>query len=139
MYNLCDIDGFEPEFQYTNTVVIAAGINDLSRHYHSPEQVYDLLLPILKRYSRMYQYPHTTFIVCSVLRVGNRNSGINRYVDALNGYVRKFALEYENIRIFNSHQLMCSYRGSCYDNFDRNRVHLRLRPEGGRGVKNALF
>ena len=28
MYNLSDIDGFEPEFQYTNTIVIAAGIND---------------------------------------------------------------------------------------------------------------
>ena len=46
MYNLCDIDGFEPEFQYTNTVVIAAGINDLSRHYHSPEQVYFLDLSV---------------------------------------------------------------------------------------------
>ena len=38
MYNLSDIDGFEPEFQYTNTVVIAAGINDLSRQYHTPNK-----------------------------------------------------------------------------------------------------
>ena len=124
MYNLSDIDGFEPEFQYTNTVVIAAGINDLSRQYHTPEQVCDLLLPRLKRYSRMY--PNTMFIVCTVLRVAKRNSGVNQYVDALNNYVRNFALKYENIRIFNSHQLMCSYRGPSYDSFDRNGVHLRL-------------
>ena len=60
MYNLSDIDGFEPEFQYTNTVVIAAGINDLSRQYHTPEQVCDILLPRLKRYSRLY--PNTMFM-----------------------------------------------------------------------------
>ena len=123
MYNLSDIDGFEPEFQYTNTVVIAAGINDLSRQYHTPEQVCDILLPRLKRYSRLY--PNTMFIVSTVLRAAARNLGINKYVDALNNYVRKFALDYENIRIFNSHQLMSSYRGSCYDSFDHNGIYLR--------------
>ena len=129
---MSDIDGFEPEFQYTNTVVIAAGINDLSRLYHTPEQVCDILLPRLKRYSRMY--PNKMFIICTVLRVADRNSGMNKYVDVLNDYVRNFALKhenifmkiYENIRIFNSHQLMRSYRGPSYDSFDRNGVHLRL-------------
>ena len=115
MYNLSDIDDFEPEFQYTNNVVIAAGINDLSRQYHTPEQVCDILLPRLKRYSRLY--PSTMFIVSTVLRAATRNPGINNYVDALNNYVCKFALDYENIRIFNSHQLMSSYRGPCYNNF----------------------
>ena len=91
MYNLSDINGFEPEFQYTNTVVIAAGINDLSRLYHTPEQVCDILLPRLKRYSRMY--PNTMFIICTVLRVADRNSGMNKYVDVLNDYVRNFALK----------------------------------------------
>ena len=134
MYNLSDIDGFEPEFQYTNTVVIAAGINDLSRQYHTPEQVCDILLPRLKRYSRLY--PNTMFIVSTVLRAARRNPGINKYVDALNNYVRKFALDYENIRIFNSHQLMSSYRGPCYDSFDRNRIHLR--PGAVRFISNHL-
>ena len=121
MYNLSDIDGFEPEFQYTNTVVIAAGINDLSRQI---TQVCDLLLPRLKQYSRLY--PHTMFIICTVLRVAKRSSGVNQYVDALNNYVRNFALKYENITIFNSHPLICSYRGPSYDSFDRNGVHLRM-------------
>ena len=99
MYKLSDIDGFEPEFQYTNTVVMAAGINDLSKLYHTPEQVCDILLPRLKRYSRMY--PNTMFIICTVLRVADRNSGMNKYVDVLNDYERNFALKrkyfYENI------------------------------------------
>ena len=95
MYNLSDIDGFEPEFQYTNTVVIAAGINDLSRLYHTPEQVCDILLPRLKRYSRMY--PNTMFINCTVVRVADRNSGMIKYVDVLNDYMRNFALKHENI------------------------------------------
>ena len=71
MYNLSNIDDFEPEFQYTNTVVIAAGINDLSRQYYTPEQVCDILLPRLKRYSRLY--PNTMLIVSTVLRAATRN------------------------------------------------------------------
>ena len=61
-------------------------------------------------------YPNTMFIICTVFRVADRNSGMNKYVDVLNDYERNFALKHENIfmKIFEflTRTSLCAHTGA---------------------------
>ena len=55
MYYLTDFPNYQDEFEYTDNVIIAAGINDITRKYLTPEIICDAVLPrirvIYERYS----------------------------------------------------------------------------------------
>ena len=65
MYYLTDISNFEPEFENTDHVIISAGINDITRKYLPAEAICDIILPQIRRYSKMY--PRTLFTFNSVI------------------------------------------------------------------------
>ena len=54
-YYFSDFMQFEPEFQYTNTIVISAGINDLCRKRMLPREICDIVIPQLRRLSTKYR------------------------------------------------------------------------------------
>ena len=45
LYYLTDFSNYEPEFEYSDKVIISSGINDITRRYLSPEIVSDVVLP----------------------------------------------------------------------------------------------
>ena len=65
MYYLTDTPQYEAEFEYTSTVVISAGVNDLTRKRLTPEAICDVIVPQLKKYS--IRYPNTQFVINSII------------------------------------------------------------------------
>ena len=49
MYYFSDFMQYEPEFEYTDTVLISSGINDLCRKRMLPREICDIVIPQLKR------------------------------------------------------------------------------------------
>ena len=83
MYYLTDISNFEPEFESTDHVIISAGINDITRKYLPAEAICDIILPQIRRYSKMY--PKTLFTFNSVILTSCPKT--NEFVHDLNEYV----------------------------------------------------
>ena len=48
MYCLTDFPNYQDEFEYTDNVVIAAGINDIARKYLTPEIICHVVLPRIR-------------------------------------------------------------------------------------------
>ena len=48
MYYLTDFPNYQDEFEYTDNVVIAAGINDIARKHLTPEIICDVVLPRIR-------------------------------------------------------------------------------------------
>lgn len=107
-YYLSDISGFEPEFEYTKTVFIAGGINDLTRKRMTPEEIADIFVPNMRRFSSLY--PNTNFVVSSILHTSDRR--INRYIRALNMYLQDAIKNLNNVYFFNAHEVMNSFRSA---------------------------
>ena len=80
MYYVTDFSNFEPEFGYSDKIAISAGINDLARKRLTPEQICDVILPQLRKFSALY--PNSKFIINSVILTSDRQ--ISRYIFDLN-------------------------------------------------------
>ena len=63
MYYFTDFSNYEPEFGYSDKIIISAGINDLTRKRLTPEQKCDVVLPQLRRFRALY--PNSKFIIKS--------------------------------------------------------------------------
>ena len=83
MYYLTDISNYEPELEYTDTVIVSAGINDLTRKYLYPEYICDIIVPQIRRLCSKYR--KTSFIFSTILLTSC--SKTNRFVHTLNRYI----------------------------------------------------
>ena len=134
MYYLTDFMQFEPEFEYTHTVIISAGINDMFRKQMMPEEICDIVLPQLKRLSE--KYAKTVFIVNSVIHTDNRQ--LNTHIDQLNYYLKSGIDSLRNVFFFNSHRVLCSMDGrNIYtDNFG---IKMHIHNHAVQNVKRHLI
>ena len=114
MYYFTDFSNYEPEFGYSDKIIISAGINDLTRKRLTPEQICDVVLPQL-RFSALY--PNSKFIINSVLLTSDKR--INRFIFDLNRYLIKGISELENVYFFNSHSLLDRLHSDKYIYTDR--------------------
>ena len=98
-YYFSDFMQFEPEFQYTNTIVISAGINDLCRKRMLPREICDVVIPQLRRLSTKYRQKN--FVINSILHTNNRQ--LNNHVDRLNRFLKDGIKSLKNVFFFDSH------------------------------------
>lgn len=85
------IDDFSEEFSYSDIVVIASGVNDISRHGFSGLTLADYLLPKLREYCT--SYPNVDFIYSSLLPVSSRYPWLNQEIDYYNHRLLDFSLD----------------------------------------------
>ena len=60
LFYLTEFSNYEQEFEYSKRVIVSCGVNDITRRYLSPEVTSDIVLPQIKRFSKLY--PKTTFV-----------------------------------------------------------------------------
>ena len=104
-YYITDFSNYEVEFEYTDKVILSAGINDITRRYMTLESICDVIIPQLRRFSA--RYPHTTFIFNTVLLTSSPQT--NEYVHRLNRYVSEAIETLPSAILFNSHNMMCQF------------------------------
>ena len=114
MYYFSDFSNFEPEFGYCDKIVISAGINDLTRKRLTPEQICDVVLPQLRRFSALY--PNSKFIINSVILTSDRR--INKYIFDLNKYLFDGINRLKNVYFFSSHSLLDNLQSNKYIHTD---------------------
>ena len=85
LYYITDFSNYEAEFEYTDKVILSAGINDITRRYMIPESISDIIIPQLRRFSA--RYPNTTFVFTTVLLTSSPQT--NEYVHRVNRYISK--------------------------------------------------
>ena len=95
---LTDIFNFEPEFRYRKTVVISAGVNDLSCHGLRAHVLADMICNRLEKTCR--KYPKTTFLYNSILYTGH--SWLNEEIKAFNEIMFDLSLKVTNLFFFDS-------------------------------------
>ena len=104
MYYLTDTPQYEAEFEYTSTVVISAGVNDLTRKRLTPEAICDVIVPQLKKYS--IRYPNTQFVINSIILTSCKKT--NMYIRQLNSYIYDSIKYLKNVHFFNSDSILFS-------------------------------
>jgi len=86
------ITEYEREFSYTDIVIIASGINDLSRHGYTGLSLFNSFLgPKLREYCQAF--PDTDFIYSSLLPVSTKLSWLNYERNTLNRLLFELSLE----------------------------------------------
>ena len=85
------IDDYSEEFSYSDIVVIASGINDISRHGFSGLTLADYLLPKLREYCT--SYPSVQFIYSSLVPVSNKYPWLVQEVDYYNRRLFDFSMD----------------------------------------------
>ena len=100
MYYLTDVSNYEPEFSYTDIVIVSAGTNDLTRKRLLPEQICDIIVPFFKNVSA--KYPNTRFIVSSTILTSSTRQ--NSFIVKLDRYIEDSVHEFPNFHFLNSHK-----------------------------------
>ena len=95
---LTDIFNFEPEFRYRKTVIISAGVNDLSCHGLRAHVLADLICNRLEKTCR--KYPKTTFVYNSMLYTGH--FWLNQEIEEFNKIMFNLSLRVPNLFFFDS-------------------------------------
>ena len=99
-YRLTDIFNFDPEFSYSDFVIIACGVNDLARHGLTAHTLADL---ITRRLSDCCdKNPNTTFIYSSILHT--KQDWLNYEIDEFNRIMFELSVTMPNMRFFDAHQ-----------------------------------
>ena len=109
---LVNIFNFEPEFSICNTVIISAGVNDLSCYGLRANVLADLVCERLRRTCRMH--PHTKFIFNSILNVHNKHDWLNHEINVFNSIMHELSRGIPNMAFFDSHCVLMN------DNISRN-------------------
>ena len=122
---LVNIQGFEPEFAYTKTVIISAGVNDLSCYGKKAHVLADMVCHRLANWCK--KYPHTTFIFNSLLETGIK--WLNSEIDSFNRIMHDLSLQHVNLMFFDSHCTLVddpisNRRSQVLDPDDPRRVHI---------------
>ena len=101
-YRLQDIFNFDPEFIYSDFVIIACGLNDLARHGLTAHTLADLVTTRLSNCCD--RYPDTTFIFSSILHT--KQDWLNDQIDELNKIMFELSVTTPNMRFFDGHQAL---------------------------------
>ena len=101
-YELANIFNFEPEFKYSDAVVIACGVNDLARYGRRPEVLADMVAQRLA--TTCGKHKNTTFVFMSILSTGY--DWLNTAVSRFNEYMFELAAKVPNLLFFDSHQVI---------------------------------
>ena len=103
-FELSDVFGFEPEFKYSDIVVISSGINDLARYGKRAHVLADL---VTKRLSACcLQNPHTTFIFSALLHT--KFAWLNKACSDFNDMMFELATSVPNLSFFDAHEVLTS-------------------------------
>lgn len=101
-YELADIFGFEPEFQYSDMVVISCGLNDLSRYGKRAHVLADL---VTRRFSDCCRRnPDTTFVFNSILLTSY--GWLNEEITEFNRIMFELSFQHSNMIFFDSHEAL---------------------------------
>ena len=124
---LVDIFNFEPEFGICNTVILSAGVNDLSCYGHTARPLADVVCGRLRRVCQ--KHPRTKFIFNSVLNVHNDMGWLNEEINIFNRYMYELSLTVPNMAFFDSHSILMKsqisqHLGGVIDLDDRRGVHI---------------
>ena len=103
-YELANIFNFEPEFKYSDMVVISCGVNDLARYGRRPEVLADLVVRRLK--DTCAANKNTTFVFNSILHTSH--GWLNEAIDTFNGIMFNVSLNVCNFTFFDSHSVLVS-------------------------------
>ena len=124
---LVDVFNFEPEFGISNTVIISAGVNDMSCYGLTARTLADMVCERLRRTCK--KYPKTKFMFNSVLSVHTKHDWLNREIEQFNGFMHELSLTIPNLAFFDSHAILMNDRisdrlGGVIDLEDRRGVHI---------------
>ena len=101
-YQLADIFGFEPEFQYSDMVVISCGLNDLSRYGKRAHVLADL---VTRRFGECCRKnPNTTFVFNSILLTSY--GWLNEEITEFNRIIFELSFQHSNMIFFDSHEAL---------------------------------
>ena len=121
MYYFSDFMQYEPEFEYTDTVLISSGINYLCRKHMLPRKICDIVIPQLKRLSTRYR--QTSFVINSIIHTNNRQ--LNNHIDCLNQFLKDVIKSMRNVFFFNSHEVLCNIDGrNIYTDTHDIKIHI---------------
>ena len=101
-YQLADVLNFEPEFRYSDIVIISCGVNDLARYGKRPEVLADLVIRRLRESCNKHK--HTSFIFTSILSTNHR--WLNNAIGQFNKFMSDLASEVSNLSFFDSHHVL---------------------------------
>ena len=96
--------GFEPQFAYSDIVVISCGVNDLSRYGRRAHVLADLVTTRLETCCKKYR--STTFVFSSILSTGR--GGLNAAVGEFNKVMFELCTRVPNMAFFDSHSVVLS-------------------------------
>ena len=101
-YQLLDIFGFEPEFRYSDMVVISCGLNDLSRYNKRAHVLADL---VTRRFDECCRNnPNTTFVFNSILLTSY--DWLNEEITEFNRIMFELSFQHSNMIFFDSHEIL---------------------------------
>ena len=103
-YELANVFNFEPEFAYSDVVVISCGVNDLARYGRRPEVLADLVISRLRKCCMTHK--NTNFVFTSLLSTAY--DWLNVAIGSFNRFMFKLAAELPNLAFFDSHQILLS-------------------------------
>ena len=101
-YQLENIFNFEPEFKFTDQVVISAGVNDLHKFNHTAESLADTIARRLR--NTCAAHPKTHFLFNSLLLT--KFDWLNREIDRFNDYMFDICKGVHNLTYFDSHAVL---------------------------------
>ena len=119
LFYFTEFSNYEQEFEYCKRVIVSCGVNDITRRYLSPEVISDILLPQIKRFSKLY--PKTTFVFNTVLLT--RCAKTNAYILKLKKYLADGVRSLPNVRVFDCHTIMVN-RNAKNVYSDGNGIHI---------------
>ena len=110
-FELSSINDYVKQFQYTDYVVISAGVNDISRYGHSAESVSGFICSKIRDWVR--RFPNPTFILNSILSTDYL--WLNRRIKTVNKALFDLSIElYDSGRVYflDTHARVLDARGT---------------------------
>ena len=101
-YELVNVFNFEPEFGYTNYVIISGGVNDLSRHGLNAHTLADMVCKRLQNTCKKYK--NTVFIFNSLLLT--KLDWVNTEILEFNRIMFELSIDIPNLYFFDSHDIL---------------------------------
>ena len=122
LYRLEQLGDHEHLFEGCAVIVIASGINDLSRYNHTSQSLWQCLQPLLSRLSARYH--DTKFVFASILRTNF--PWLNTEVEALNEHLFHWTTHVPNSRLLDTHDYCSFLSGNGWDivDLEGNGIHI---------------
>ena len=127
-YRLTDIFNFDAEFAFSKFVLIACGVNDMSRYGLSAHALADMVTKRLT--DTCNKHTNTMFVFSSVLHT-SKHKWLNGEIDCFNQIMFELSTTVPNLRFLDMHQailndLQSDRLRTVIDPRDKHGVHLTL-------------